>query len=194
MSDVSQNPSFHLSKPPHKLKTKPTKRTTRSRNKNNNTATTAASTTNNNHNKPLKVVHISNPMKFQVAAAGFRALVQGLTGRDAVIDWPEEHQPDFEVVAAAAGVAEDDTAEDDSSANSTDDQVNDHHHHQHRDEVVNMSACFGPSDHYNLMSFDYYGAHFNGDVIVDDDVEQSMVVMDDFRAFLGDVNQSLLHY
>ncbi|KAJ4845680.1 hypothetical protein Tsubulata_003571 [Turnera subulata] len=34
--------------------------------------------------KPMKVVYISNPMKFNTSASGFRALVQELTGQDAV--------------------------------------------------------------------------------------------------------------
>lgn len=33
--------------------------------------------------KPIKVVYISNPMRVKTNAAGFRALVQELTGRDA---------------------------------------------------------------------------------------------------------------
>ncbi|PNT73059.1 hypothetical protein BRADI_2g52881v3 [Brachypodium distachyon] len=33
--------------------------------------------------KPIKVVYISNPMRVKTSAAGFRALVQELTGRDA---------------------------------------------------------------------------------------------------------------
>ncbi|CAK7340236.1 unnamed protein product [Dovyalis caffra] len=32
--------------------------------------------------KPMKVVYISNPMKFKTSASGFRALVQELTGQD----------------------------------------------------------------------------------------------------------------
>ncbi|EEE63605.1 hypothetical protein OsJ_18422 [Oryza sativa Japonica Group] len=33
--------------------------------------------------KPIKVVYISNPMRVRTSAAGFRALVQELTGRNA---------------------------------------------------------------------------------------------------------------
>lgn len=40
-------------------------------------------TTKPKKNKPIKVVYISNPMKVKTSAAGFRALVQELTGRDA---------------------------------------------------------------------------------------------------------------
>ncbi|XP_022967903.1 sigma factor binding protein 2, chloroplastic-like isoform X2 [Cucurbita maxima] len=36
-----------------------------------------------NKNKPIKVVYISNPMKVQISASGFMALVQQLTGQDA---------------------------------------------------------------------------------------------------------------
>uniref|UniRef100_A0A6N2KXV5 VQ domain-containing protein n=1 Tax=Salix viminalis TaxID=40686 RepID=A0A6N2KXV5_SALVM len=32
--------------------------------------------------KPMKLVYISNPMKFKISASGFRALVQELTGQD----------------------------------------------------------------------------------------------------------------
>ncbi|XP_022932879.1 sigma factor binding protein 2, chloroplastic-like [Cucurbita moschata] len=40
-----------------------------------------------NKNKPIKVVYISNPMKVQISASGFMALVQQLTGQDA--DFPD---------------------------------------------------------------------------------------------------------
>lgn len=36
-----------------------------------------------NKNKPMKVVYISNPMKFKTCASKFRALVQEFTGQDA---------------------------------------------------------------------------------------------------------------
>ncbi|XP_057505537.1 sigma factor binding protein 1, chloroplastic-like [Actinidia eriantha] len=41
--------------------------------------------------KPIKVVYISNPMKVKTSASEFRALVQELTGRDAVIPSPGEY-------------------------------------------------------------------------------------------------------
>uniref|UniRef100_A0A803LT05 Uncharacterized protein n=1 Tax=Chenopodium quinoa TaxID=63459 RepID=A0A803LT05_CHEQI len=99
-------------------------------------------------------------MKFQVAAAGFQALVQGLTGRDAVVEWPIDHD-ESQVVAT-----NDDST--DGGNNSTDDQSNEVNGSQlddhQEDEVINnnFSACFGPSDHH-LMSFDYFGNHFNVD-------------------------------
>lgn len=40
--------------------------------------------TKNKKNHPLKVVYITNPIKFKTSASEFRALVQELTGRDAV--------------------------------------------------------------------------------------------------------------
>ncbi|KAL9240013.1 hypothetical protein vseg_014277 [Gypsophila vaccaria] len=43
---------------------------------------------NNNIDRSLKVVYISNPMKFEVNADEFQALVQGLTGRDAT-EWTD---------------------------------------------------------------------------------------------------------
>lgn len=135
----------------------------------------SSNTTTNNNNKPLKVVHISNPMKFQATAAEFRALVQGLTGRDAVLEWPEEHfsstgnphQVAAAAVAAGAAAGVD-------SAN-TEDQVLHQDHHQE----VNLSEYFGPSDH---LSFDYCGA-FDGDFVDDD---HQMVVLEDLRAFMAD--------
>lgn len=36
--------------------------------------------------QPLKIVYIANPIKFKTSASEFRALVQGLTGRDADTD------------------------------------------------------------------------------------------------------------
>ncbi|GAB4843944.1 hypothetical protein Ancab_013908 [Ancistrocladus abbreviatus] len=41
-------------------------------------------------NKPLKVVYISNPVKFKTSASEFRALVQELTGQDA--EWHEPNK------------------------------------------------------------------------------------------------------
>lgn len=41
--------------------------------------------------KPIKVVYISNPMRVKTSAAGFRALVQELTGRHAD---PSKYSPD----------------------------------------------------------------------------------------------------
>ncbi|KAL3568989.1 hypothetical protein D5086_028879 [Populus alba] len=38
--------------------------------------------------KPMKVVYISNPMKFKISASGFRALVQELTGQDSELPDP----------------------------------------------------------------------------------------------------------
>ncbi|KAF8716786.1 hypothetical protein HU200_025878 [Digitaria exilis] len=55
--------------------------------------------------KPIKVVYISNPMRVETSAAGFRALVQELTGRDAD---PSKYSPDElvgEVASAAAAAA-----------------------------------------------------------------------------------------
>ncbi|XP_057468561.1 sigma factor binding protein 1, chloroplastic-like [Actinidia eriantha] len=45
--------------------------------------------------KPIKVVYISNPMKVKTSASEFRALVQELTGRDAVTPCPGEY-PDID--------------------------------------------------------------------------------------------------
>lgn len=36
--------------------------------------------------QPIKIVYITNPIKFKTSASEFRALVQGLTGRDADTD------------------------------------------------------------------------------------------------------------
>uniref|UniRef100_A0A803MJ71 VQ domain-containing protein n=1 Tax=Chenopodium quinoa TaxID=63459 RepID=A0A803MJ71_CHEQI len=137
-----------------------------------------------NNNRPLKVVHISNPMKFQVAAAEFRALVQGLTSRDAVVEWPIDHES--EVVGPAA--TNDDST--DGGNNSTDDQSNEvncnqQDDHQEDEVVNNFSACFGPSDHH-LMSFDYFGNHFN---VVDDVELYGCYGGSDLRAFMGDDGQ-----
>jgi len=63
--------------------------------------------------KPIKVVYISNPMRVKTSAAGFRALVQELTGRHAD---PSKYSPDEEFgglgvgdggAAAAAAAASD---------------------------------------------------------------------------------------
>jgi hypothetical protein len=47
--------------------------------------------------KPIKVVYISNPMRVKTNAAGFRALVQQLTGRHAD---PSKYSADDEYAAA----------------------------------------------------------------------------------------------
>ncbi|EES01627.1 hypothetical protein BDA96_03G355500 [Sorghum bicolor] len=52
--------------------------------------------------KPIKVVYISNPMRVKTSAAGFRALVQELTGRDAD---PSKYSPEDLAGAADAAVA-----------------------------------------------------------------------------------------
>ncbi|KAM0847543.1 hypothetical protein ACQ4PT_054957 [Festuca glaucescens] len=49
--------------------------------------------------KPIKVVYISNPMRVKTNAAGFRALVQELTGRHAD---PSKYSADDEYAAAQA--------------------------------------------------------------------------------------------
>ncbi|KAM7271047.1 hypothetical protein ACFE04_030261 [Oxalis oulophora] len=49
----------------------------------NNKTTTTTTTTTTTRKDPVKVVYISNPMKFKTSASKFRALVQRLTGRDA---------------------------------------------------------------------------------------------------------------
>ncbi|KAL2895872.1 Sigma factor binding protein 1 chloroplastic [Bienertia sinuspersici] len=185
MSSVSQSPSFELYRTPPKLSNKqvliknnsnnnkPTKRLGKSRNKNNNinNKSTSFITQNNNKKQPLRVVHISNPMRFQVTAAEFRALVQGLTGRDAVVadDQHNFHGTHQEVKVGAAEANDDDANND----GSNDDKMLLHHDHeqeyQHQHEV-NLSACFGPlSDH---ISFDC----FNGDLLV----------MEDLQAFMDD--------
>ncbi|KAK9664433.1 hypothetical protein RND81_14G041400 [Saponaria officinalis] len=82
-----QNPSTTLTTFPTKIIKKivsKNKSPKKSQNNNNNN-----SVNNTNDNKPLKVVYISNPMKFTVNADEFQTLVQGLTGRDAV-EWPDE--------------------------------------------------------------------------------------------------------
>ncbi|OEL35691.1 hypothetical protein BAE44_0003290 [Dichanthelium oligosanthes] len=53
--------------------------------------------------KPIKVVYISNPMRVKTSAAGFRALVQELTGRDAD---PSKYSPDELGGVAGAGAEE----------------------------------------------------------------------------------------
>lgn len=47
--------------------------------------------------QPLKVVYITNPIKFNATASEFRALVQELTGQDANVE-------DYSKFAAAEGV------------------------------------------------------------------------------------------
>ncbi|CAM0883160.1 unnamed protein product [Alopecurus aequalis] len=47
--------------------------------------------------KPIKVVYISNPMRVKTSAAGFRALVQELTGRNAD---PSKYSADDDAAAA----------------------------------------------------------------------------------------------
>lgn len=54
--------------------------------------------------KPIKVVYISNPMRVKTSAAGFRALVQELTGRDAD---PSKFSPEDFAGAGAAAAADD---------------------------------------------------------------------------------------
>ncbi|KAL5220930.1 hypothetical protein ABZP36_025643 [Zizania latifolia] len=49
--------------------------------------------------KPIKVVYISNPMRVKTSAAGFRALVQELTGRNAD---PSKYSPVDDFGAGAA--------------------------------------------------------------------------------------------
>jgi hypothetical protein len=56
--------------------------------------------------KPIKVVYISNPMRVKTSAAGFRALVQELTGRDAD---PSKYSSD-ELAGVGGAGAEDATA------------------------------------------------------------------------------------
>jgi len=56
--------------------------------------------------KQIKVVYISNPMRVKTSAAGFRALVQELTGRDAD---PSKYSPD-ELGGVGGAGAEDATA------------------------------------------------------------------------------------
>ncbi|KAL9237919.1 hypothetical protein vseg_012412 [Gypsophila vaccaria] len=84
----SQNPSTNLNTIPQKIVAKNKKskiiQKNSSVNKNNNN-----NIRNININKPLKVVYISNPMRFEVNADEFQTKVQELTGRDAV-EWPDE--------------------------------------------------------------------------------------------------------
>nr|TKW17332.1 hypothetical protein SEVIR_5G359300v2 [Setaria viridis] len=56
--------------------------------------------------KPIKVLYISNPMRVKTSAAGFRALVQELTGRDAD---PSKYSPD-ELAGVGGAGAENPTA------------------------------------------------------------------------------------
>ncbi|KAI3446568.1 hypothetical protein Pfo_003233 [Paulownia fortunei] len=57
---------------------------------------------NKKKKQPLKVVYISNPIKFNISASEFRALVQELTGQDA--DTPESAS--FSVADGGRGEAD----------------------------------------------------------------------------------------
>ncbi|KAL6616251.1 hypothetical protein ACP70R_038521 [Stipagrostis hirtigluma subsp. patula] len=57
--------------------------------------------------KPIKVVYISNPMRVKTSAAGFRALVQELTGRHAD---PSKYSPEDLAGVGGAGAGADDAA------------------------------------------------------------------------------------
>ncbi|KAJ1286973.1 hypothetical protein BS78_03G393800 [Paspalum vaginatum] len=56
--------------------------------------------------KPIKVVYISNPMRVKTSAAGFRALVQELTGRHADPSNSKYGQEDPGAGAAAASLVD----------------------------------------------------------------------------------------
>ncbi|KAH9622386.1 hypothetical protein KSS87_012784 [Heliosperma pusillum] len=89
-SEIGQNPSVNIS---NNIAPKVTKQVVTknkfskkfAKNKNNKNKDNIS-----NQSKPLKVVYISNPVKFKVNADEFLALVQGLTGRDAT-EWTEDN-------------------------------------------------------------------------------------------------------
>ncbi|XP_057549170.1 uncharacterized protein LOC130827459 [Amaranthus tricolor] len=177
MSNVShKNPNF-ISKPPHKLSTKQSEVKNKRSKKSPKSKNKMMDNNNNYPNKPLKVVHISNPMRYQVTAAEFRALVQGLTGRDAVVDWPNKpvrgdndinhHQTtEVEIGGGMINISDNNSY----GNNANDDQVllqqdQDHDHDDHHEEEdVDLSACFEPSDY---LSYDYFGP-FHSYVDVED--------------------------
>ena len=80
--------------------------------------------------QPIKVVYITNPMRFKTSASEFRALVQELTGKDSDI---------------ADNLAKYSSAEYSGSSSTTD------HHHHHQVSIIN-SADSGQA------SFDGAGA------------------------------------
>lgn len=66
--------------------------------------------------KPIKVVYISNPVKFTTSASEFRALVQELTGRDSdlpfdahnyVFSSPDELEPEGRAETSTASLSPD---------------------------------------------------------------------------------------
>ncbi|KAJ8760178.1 hypothetical protein K2173_011034 [Erythroxylum novogranatense] len=68
--------------------------------------------------KPMKVVYISNPMKFKTSASGFRALVQELTGQDA--EYPDARKTvDCEDVGGHGGQVVHDASKSCSSTTTT---------------------------------------------------------------------------
>ncbi|KAK9664432.1 hypothetical protein RND81_14G041300 [Saponaria officinalis] len=112
-----QNPNTALTTLPQKIikkivaKNKSSKKSRKTQNNNNNNNNNN-SVNNSNDNKPLKVVYISNPMKFKVNADEFQTLVQGLTGRDAV-EWPDETFNNLaqEVASINNGVVDDEVVD-----------------------------------------------------------------------------------
>ncbi|CAO2822288.1 unnamed protein product [Amaranthus hypochondriacus] len=152
MANVTpQNPNFHISKPSHKQivpKNKLSKKLSpKFKTKMMNPSFS---------NKALKVVHISNPMKYKATVAEFRALVQCLTGRDAVIDWPDEpaHESNHNKCKTDGNIS----VNYDGGNNYTvyEQQVDDQDHHDFEE-----AGCFGPSDlsYDSSSSYPGYPAH-----------------------------------
>ncbi|XWS43045.1 hypothetical protein CRYUN_Cryun16bG0067300 [Craigia yunnanensis] len=89
-----------------------------------------------NNNKPIKVVYISNPMKVKTSASEFRALVQELTGQDALLPDPTKFTGTDDVGGG------NNLTVPDSAKNSTDDHAQEvprvgeqpagHHHHEQK--------------------------------------------------------------
>ncbi|XP_057547683.1 uncharacterized protein LOC130826147 [Amaranthus tricolor] len=166
-----QNPDFHISKAPHKLNTN---KQIVPKNKLSKKLSPKLKTKMRNpsfSNKALKVVHISSPMKYKATVAEFRALVQGLTGRDAVIDWPDEpaHGSDQNQCKTDGNII----SVDDGGNYGVCEQVDNQDPHHDFEE----GACFGSSD----LSYDYFG-NFHSDV---DDHDYDME-LESLRAFMVD--------
>ncbi|KAK9726003.1 hypothetical protein RND81_05G183600 [Saponaria officinalis] len=111
---------------------------------------------NNNNNQPLKVVYISNPIKFKVNADEFQALVQGLTGRDAT-EWTDcnnnnnhNHHNNY--------LGEEVSPVDDSGLDQDDEVIEVQHEPLMDDDQVQMDGYDGSSE----INLDYFGP-FDGD-------------------------------
>ncbi|GAB4851750.1 hypothetical protein Ancab_031152 [Ancistrocladus abbreviatus] len=124
-------------------------------------------------NKPLKVVYISNPVKFKTSASEFRALVQELTGQDA--EWPDPNKTSLIDDSRTAPKAK---------------GHEDYHHHHHNHMVgVPLEVESSPEDHIKPMWSDLHFEPFDHDhdqILVGDHDHQ--MLEDFYKLDDGDIN------